>query len=46
MPGFIKYKRIQSPLYHFKNYDNKIVQVVRDEKLLVHIFKITLVMLH
>jgi hypothetical protein len=36
---FIKYTRTQCPVTHLKSYCNKMVEVVHDEKLLMHFFQ-------
>jgi hypothetical protein len=36
---FIKYTRTQCPVTHLKTYYNKMVEVVYDEKLLIHFFQ-------
>jgi len=39
VPEFIKYTRTQCPMMHLKSYCNKMVEVVHDEKLLIHFFQ-------
>ncbi|XP_073262693.1 uncharacterized protein [Populus alba] len=39
VPEFIKYARTQCPMTHLKSYCNKMVEVVHDEKLLMHFFQ-------
>jgi hypothetical protein len=39
MPEFIKYTGTQCPITHLKAYCNKMVEVVDDEKLLIHFFQ-------
>ena len=36
---FVKYTRTQCPITHLNAYCNKIVEVVYDEKLLIHFFQ-------
>jgi hypothetical protein len=38
VPEFIKYIGTQCPITHLKSYYNKMVEVVHDEKLLMHFF--------
>ena len=39
VPKFIKYTETQCPVTHLKSYSNKMVEVVHDEKLLLHFFQ-------
>jgi hypothetical protein len=39
VPEFVKYTRTQCPVTHLKAYCNKMVEVVYDEKLLIHFFQ-------
>ena len=39
VPEFIKYMGTQCPITHLKAYCNKMVEVVDDEKLLIHFFQ-------
>jgi hypothetical protein len=39
VPKFIKYTRTQCPITHLKSYCNKMVEVVHDEKLLIHFYQ-------
>jgi len=39
VPEFIKYTGTQCPVTHLKTYCNKMVEVVYDEKLLIHFFQ-------
>jgi hypothetical protein len=39
VPKFVKYTRTQCPITHLKAYYNKMVEVVYDEKLLIHFFQ-------
>jgi hypothetical protein len=38
LQGFVKYTGTQCPVTHLKAYYNKMVEVVYDEKLLIHFF--------
>jgi len=40
VPEFIKYSGTQCPMTHLKSYCNKMAEVVHDEKLLMHVFRI------
>ena len=40
VPEFIKYSGTQCPMTHLKSYCNKMAEVVHDEKLLMHFFRI------
>jgi len=39
VPEFIKYTRTQCPITHLKSYCNKMVEVIHDEKPLMHVFQ-------
>jgi hypothetical protein len=39
VPEFVKYTGTQCPVTHLKAYCNKMVEVVHDEKLLIHFFQ-------
>ena len=39
VPEFIKYTGIQCPITLFKSYYNKMIEIVYDEKLLMHFFQ-------
>jgi hypothetical protein len=39
VPEFVKYTGTQCPVTHLKTYCNKMVEVVYDEKLLIHFFQ-------
>ena len=39
VPEFIKYAGTECPVTHLKSYYNKMVEVVNDEKLLIHFFQ-------
>jgi hypothetical protein len=39
VPEFVKYTGTQCPITHLKAYYNKMVEVVDDEKLLIHFFQ-------
>jgi hypothetical protein len=38
VPKFVKYTGTQCPITHLRTYCNKMVEVVHDEKLLIHFF--------
>jgi len=38
VPKFVKYTGTQCPITHLRTYCNKMVEVVYDEKLLIHFF--------
>jgi hypothetical protein len=40
VPEFITYSGTQCPMTHLKSYCNKMAEVVHDEKLLMHVFRI------